>query len=165
MSYTKEVKLQDNEVAAKVNLETGEVTELSKRPNNIPEGKSKLDYSDFGMINVDMLKILKKELTHLELSIVMIMISKADFNSNSLKPLNDDTSIRTLSKEFDISINTVPKVISSLRDKGVFASFRIVEDEPKEYWILNPYIFWKGRLKDDSIFSHFQKTKIVKLLK
>jgi len=164
MSYKTELELQDNEVAAKLNTETGEIKTVSKKINNIPHGKSKLDYEDFGMINIEMLKILKKELTHLELSIVLIMISKADFNSNSLKPLNDETSIRTLSKEFNISVNSVPKVIASLRDKGVFATFRITEDEPKEYWILNPYIFWKGRLKEDSIFARFQKTKIVKLL-
>ena len=38
------------------------------------------------------------------------------------------------------------------------------KNELKEYWVLNPNISWKGRLKDDSIFKHFSNTDISKLI-
>jgi hypothetical protein len=47
---------------------------------------------------------------------------------------------------------------------GVYAHIRIHETEISEYWILNPYISWKGKLKSDSIFVQFANTKISKLL-
>ena len=49
--YTREVKLKHDEIAASINIETGEIKELSRRPNNLPDGKSKLDCSNFSIIN------------------------------------------------------------------------------------------------------------------
>lgn len=161
---TEEIKLADNEIPAKLNIETGEVQPINKRPNNIPEGKSRLDYEDFGIINLKMLPILRKYLTHTEISIVVTMILKADYNSNSLAPLNNETSIRDLSEIFNISPTIVKKTFAKLFNLGVYAQLRIATDTGNEFWILNPYIYWKGKLKDDSIFKHFAGTDISKLL-
>ena len=38
--YEQTIKLQHNEIAAKVSLETGELQEVKKRPNNIPRSES-----------------------------------------------------------------------------------------------------------------------------
>jgi reverse gyrase len=164
--YIKEIKLNDNEIASKINLETGEVTPLGNRPNNLPKDKSKLNYQNFGMLNLDISKKLEKYFSNLELAIIFKMINRVEFNSNSLRPFNDETSLRTLSDEFNISKNSVPKIFRKLFEKGVFAQLHISEnDKERDYWILNPYIFWKGTLKQDSIFKHFANTDISKLIK
>jgi len=164
--YEKTIKLRENEVAAKLNIETGEVSEVATRKNNIPSGKSKLNYEKFGMLNIDASKRLEKHLSNIELSVVLKMISRCEFRTNSLKPLNDTTSIRLLADEFNLSVNTVPKVLKRLYDFGVYMQLRIVEDnEESNYWVLNPYIFWRGKLKDDSLFLTFSNTDLAKLLK
>ena len=163
--YEITTKLQDNEVLMKVNAETGETKELKKRINNFPKGKSKLDYEDFGMINLKMLPILKKLLTHTEISIVVTMIMKAEYNSNSLAPLTNETSVRQLAEIFNISPTIVNKTFDKLFDLGVYAQLKISTSNGNEFWILNPYIYWKGKLKDDSLFIHFYDTTISKLLR
>jgi hypothetical protein len=162
---TEAIRLEDNEVLAKINAETGEIKEIKSRPNNIPEGMSRLDYQNFGIINLDMLPILQKYLTHTEISIVVSMILKADYNSNSLAPLSNETSIRDLAEIFNISPTIVKKTFEKLFNLGVYGKLEVATDSGNEFWILNPYIYWKGKLKNDSIFKHFANTDIAKLLR
>lgn len=163
--YRQNIKLEDNEQAFKVNVETGDIKELPYRKNNIPENYSRLKYKKFGIQNIDVIK-LEKYFSNVEFSIIYKMTLRTEFKTNSLCPLNDDTSIRTLSKEFSISVNSVNKIFSKLFKLGVYAQFSISEDsESKEYWILNPFIFWRGKLVNDSIFEHFKNTDITKLLR
>ena len=163
--YKKEIVLHHNEIASKINVNTGEVIPLMNRPNNIPEGRSKLDYKRFGMLNLDLSIKLEKYFSNLEIAVIYKLINRVDFNNNSLNPLNDDVSIRMLADEFNISINSVPKVFSRLKEMGVYAQLDISEDsEDRKYWILNPYLFWRGKLKDDSLFITFSKTDVAKLL-
>lgn len=164
--YTKELKLEHNELPAKINQETGEVKVIKPRPNNIPEGQSFLDYKKFGMLNIELTKKLEKYFSNTELSIILKLINRCEFKTNSLKPFNDDTSVRLLAEEFNLSINTVPKVFKKLFDMGVYLQIKISEDSTvNEYWVLNPYIFWRGKLKEDSLFTRFEKTDVTKLLK
>jgi hypothetical protein len=164
--HVQTVGLYNGEDLYATDIETGDMRKIKKYANNIPSGKSLLDYKNFGMLNMDVTKKLEKYFSNLELSIIFKLINRVEFNSNSLKPLNDDTSIRLLAEEFNISINTVPKIFKNLKEMGVFAQLDISENkESKKYWILNPYIFWRGKLKDDSLFVAFNNTDITKLLK
>lgn len=163
--YTQTIKLKDNELPAKINVETGEVKEVDHKKNNIPEGKSKLDYDNFSIINNDMLKVLFKECNSSEIKVVLHMIYLSEFNTNSLNPLNDETSHRELGKIFNLDHKTIKTIFTHLKELGVYLQLNITEvDGFKEYWILNPYISWKGKLKSDSLFLTFANTKIVRLL-
>ena len=163
--YSKTIKLKDNESLAKINQETGEVTVVGNRANNIPDGKSKLDYTNFSIINNEMLKVLLAECSSTEIKVILHLIYLSNFNNNSLQPLNDDTSTRELASIFGIDHKTVKKIFSNLKYLGVYLQLNITEvDGQKEYWILNPYISWKGKLKYDSLFETFRLTRIVKLL-
>ena len=159
------IKLKDNELPAKVNTEDGDVEVIATKISTMPEGMSRLDYENFGMINLDMLPILHKYLTHTEISIVVSMIMRADYSSNSLAPLSNETSIRQLAEIFGISPTIVKKTFDKLFRLGVYLQIKVYEEQLNEYWVLNPYIYWKGRLKSDSIFKHFANTDITKLLK
>lgn len=163
--YTREVKLKHDEIAASINIETGEIKELSRRPNNLPDGKSKLDYSNFSIINNEMLRVLFNECSALEIKVILHMVYMSEFATNSLKPLSDETSYRELSKIFNIDDKTVKNLLTRLKYLGVYLQLNITEvDGAKEYWVLNPYISWKGKLKSDSLFITFANTRIVKLL-
>jgi hypothetical protein len=167
--YEKTIKLKHHERPAIIDTSTGEIIEVedktSIRSNNIPDGKSKLDYKEFGILNLDLTRKLKKYFNETEIYVIFEMINRTEFNTNSLKPLNNDLSIRTLSEEFNVNRSKLPKVLKRLFDMGVYAQLKISENsETKEYWILNPYIFWRGRLKNDSCFEYFKNTDITKLL-
>jgi hypothetical protein len=165
MAYKKEVKLKHNERAAKVNIETGELIEIEQN-KKLPPGYSIVKYKEFAVYNLAANRILEDYLSNIELAVLHKMITRANFLSNSLQPLNNDTSIRMLSEEFKISINTVPKLFKKLFKFGVYAQLKISEVEgDKEYWILNPYISWRGRLKKDSLFVYFENTQITALVK
>lgn len=163
--YTTEVRLNHNEAPAKINMETGEILPINKRPNNIPEGKSKLDYNNFSIINNDMLRVLFDECNGSEIKVILHMVYMSEFGNNSLKPLNNELSYRELSRIFSIDDKTIKAILNKLKYLGVYLQLNITEvDGAKEYWVLNPYISWKGKLKSDSLFHTFANTRIVKLL-
>lgn len=165
MSYTQSVELNNNETLAKVNTETGEVTTFQSNKRKLPEGKSKLDYDNFSIINNNMLRVLFKECSSSEIKVILHMIYLSEFNTNSLNPLNNETSHRELGKIFDLDHKTIKTIFTHLKELGVYLQLNITEvDGVKEYWVLNPYISWKGKLKSDSLFLTFANTKIVRLL-
>lgn len=162
MSYTKEIKLQDNELPAKVNAESGEIKILSKRPNNIPEGKMIQNFPEFNKINSKAIRFLETILSNEELGIVMKMIQRADYESNVMIPLNDESSYRDIASEFHIGKDKVKKTFSKLFDLGVYAQVRVANGLHSEYWTLNPYIAWKGKFIERAISIYFSNTIIAK---
>lgn len=159
------IKLKHDEIPAKINSQTGEVISLIK-PNNIPSGKSVNNMTNFTKLNCDVFPKLKMMgvLTMEEIGIISYMCSIAEFNTNSLKPLNNETNLQELAGTFDIGKNRVKRVFDKLFDLGVYAQFKIASNGTKEYWILNPNISWKGKLMNDTIFLHFKDCLITKLI-
>jgi hypothetical protein len=166
MNYTQELKLKHNEVAAKIDKETGEIKEVNKRPNNFPKGTGVHVMEDFFKMNTSLVLRLKgtKILSMEEIGIITYMAAVSEFNTNSLKPLNNDTTVLELVDIFGIGKNRVNKVLDRLYRLGVYLQIKIYENSDKEYWVLNPNISWKGRTIKDSMFSHFKNTTISKLL-
>lgn len=161
--YNVKISLKDNEVAAKMDAVTGEVSVI-KKTNNLPKDKSILNYTNFSIVNNDAIRVLSQFMTNEEMGIIYKMINKADFNTNSLKPFSDDSSVRMLADEFNIGKNKVISIFKKLFEFGVYAHIMICEEQYSQYWILNPYISWRGKLKNDSIFIQFSNTKLAKLI-
>lgn len=165
--YVKDLKLKHHEIPAKIDKRTGQVTEIldvERSGSNIPKGKSLLKYDRFNIVNSTLFVKLTKYFTMEELGVISYMASIAEFNTNSLKPLSDETSLRELEEIFNISKNRIGKITDKLFKFGVFLQIKVHVESVKEYWVLNPYISWKGRLKNDSIFEHFIGTDITKLI-
>jgi hypothetical protein len=161
-----ELGLNHDEIPAAVNKESGEIRLVHRPKNNLPKDKTKLDYDEFGMLNLDVTRRLKKYFNQTEIYVIFEMINRAEFGTNSLRPLNDDLSARQLAEEFSVNKNKIMSVLSKLFEMGVYAQFKVSENATaKEYWILNPYIFWRGRIKTDSIFKYFAQTDIAKLFR
>ena len=90
------------------------------------------------------------------------MIRLADYNTNSLAPLSNKTTVKELSEQFHIGINQVTKTFEKLFSLGVYAQFKISKYGMKEYWILSPYLSFRGKLIHDSIWQNFKGTILEK---
>ena len=88
----------------------------------------------------------------------------AEAYTNSLEPLNDETTINQLASLFGISRNKVTPTLKKLFQLGVYAKFEVVKpDVPyTKYWILNPFLSFNGRTLDSDIANLFIGTVIEK---
>lgn len=161
--YEQTIKLQHNEIAAKVNLETGELQEVKKRPNNIPQGKEKFDYDQAFIKSYEKSwEFLVNNLKKHELMVAVLMSTMTEYSTNSLAPLDDTVQMNHLSEKFGIGINQVKSTFKRLMDVGVYASFRyghykrgIVTE-----WVFNPFISFKGKLVDSDLKNLFLNTPV-----
>ena len=161
--YEQTIKLQHNEIAAKVNLETGELQEVKKRPNNIPQGKEKFNYDQAFIKSYEKSwEFLVNNLKKHELMVAVLMSTMTEYSTNSLAPLDDTVQMNHLSEKFGIGINQVKSTFKRLMDVGVYASFRyghykrgIVTE-----WVFNPFISFKGKLVDSDLKNLFLNTPV-----
>lgn len=161
--YTTEFKLKDNESPAKINKETGELTELKNRPNNMPEGKQVFEPDTiFKKDYTVSWSYLKANLSHLELSAAIGLSLLAKANTNSLEPINDKTALSDLSELLGISKNKISKVLDKLFKYGVYGKFEVhnITKPYTKYWILNPYLSFSGKLISSDIAALFNDTLI-----
>lgn len=166
--YQKTISLEHNETPYKMNLETGELKEVKLRHNNIPEGKSvhnskELFTKVYDKVDTFLLKIL----TPMEYRVVSIMRNRSKMNTNSLEPMNDDSSTKELAFLLNTNRNTIGKIIDKLRDLGVFATFEVTNQyrQTVKCWILNPYISFKGKIVSDEMVRLFDDTIIAAIAK
>lgn len=162
MSYKVEYVLDNNELPAKVDATTGETQILTKR-NNIPEGKEVFEPD--GIFKKDYTKsweFLDRVLTPLEFKVVAKLCRMARMNTNSLEPLNDDTTVNYIADYFSIGRNKVAPLFKKLFKLGVYAKFEAYKpDVPyTKYWILNPYLSFSGKIIHSDIAKLFVGTTI-----
>jgi len=162
--YEFNLQLKHNEAPAKIDKETGEYIEVKpKKP--LPENKTIFPMNEFTKLNLEVIPFLSSELNHNEMSIIYQMIALTEYNTNSLEPLSNETSLKELSERFKIGINQVKKYFQHLYDLGVYAQFKVCKEDRKEFWILNPYIAFRGKLIEDSIHDNFKGTRIEKYIR
>ncbi len=164
--YEKLVQLKHNEIAAIIDVETGDLREVSHRKTTIPEGKElwlpNLAFAKHFVIGNKIIDWLETILTDQEMKVLWKMTRMIKFETNSLEPLNNDFSINQIAKEFNISRNRVSPIFKKLYDLGVYANFDVkrVDVPYTKYWILNPYICFSGRRIDTDIAKLFKGTVI-----
>lgn len=162
--YEKLLKLKHNEKAAKIDMETGEITEIPTRKNNIPEGKSTFGIDEKGWrksfdYSWDFLETV---LTDMELRVVQKLCRLAKMNTNSLEPLNDETTQVEIASCFKLDHRKTKKLFKKLHVLGVYAKFDVVYEHIPytKYWILNPYLSFGGKLINSDIAELFIGTKL-----
>lgn len=161
--YTRNLSFRDNEVPAKINLETGELIEIRNTFNSLPDGKEMwLKNEKFSKMFNYSWKYLVKTLGSDEIKVLVVMTLLAQPNTNSMPPLNEEVSMLQMEEYFNVSRKKLPQIFKNLFDIGVFAKFEVATEEEfyKKYWILNPYIAFKGRLINSDISKLFYGTRI-----
>lgn len=159
--YKTEVSLKHNEIAAKINVETGEV-----KPVNKPRGDS-----DKTMVKFDLMSVyhrsnpkawqtLETQTTPLELKVALKLAHFARAYTNSLIPLSDDTTAITLAEQLDIDRRMVAKCIDKLFKLGVIGKFEVYNSNQvhTKYWVFNPYLSFNGSKIKTDVVSLFSET-------
>lgn len=163
-AYIEEVKLNHNEVAAKVDLETGEVTQFkSKFKNVLPEGMEVwLPDAIFQKVYPQSWKWLRSVTTDTEFKAAIALGQLAKAYTNSLEPLNDATILPDLTEKLGVNKNLIGITLHKLWKLGVYAKFEAYKpDKPyTKYWIFNPYLSFNGRLIQSDIAGLFQGTYV-----
>jgi hypothetical protein len=169
MGYSTELKLNHNELPAKVNVETGEVKVVnSQRKNNVPEGKEVFEpkalfKKDYG----NSWNYLNRVLTPIEYKAAHTLAIMAKANTNSLEPLNDDTTISELMEILNVSKNKVRPILDKLFELGVYGKFEVynVDKGYSKFWIFNPYLSFSGKIIPSDIVNLFKSTHVAKAFK
>lgn len=167
--YEHTVALDHNEGLAKIDMNTGMITDLSDNSNT---QTSKHD--DMIVFEPDAVfcktynaswEWLYYQTTPLEYKVASFLTNKAHSITNSLKPLSDDVTVRDLAYQLNISKSKVGPVINKLFELGVFGKFEVVDAKKQytKYWILNPYLSFKGRVIKKAIWEMFRNTEIAKV--
>lgn len=156
----KQIKLQDNEIAAKIDQTTGEVIMIKDYSNNIPSGKSIWKNGFYRQPSVYGLEWMDKELSDIQIRIVNNLIRKMG-KDNTLEPLSDDSSIEEVASFLNVSKDTIKRHIKIIYDKGVYGKFEVSKTNKgySKHWILNPYISTSSKLVNDTITNLFKGTE------
>ncbi len=159
------IRLHHDEIAAKKDLRTGEVSEIRPHQNNIPDGKEVFEPNGIFRKNYPASWLfLDKHLTDLEMRVVNRLCFMAKMNTNSLEPLSDELAMTEVAEILGVHRHKAKKLVEKLFDLGVYAKFEVANvDVPyTKYWILNPYLSFSGRLIASDIARLFIGTKIEK---
>ena len=164
MPYEVNLKLEHNESPAKVNMATGEICMLStkKRFSNLKDDENIiLPKGKFTKVFDVTRSFLLERLSKTEWWVLSIMIERALPGTNSMEPIDDDTSMRELERIFKTDRQVLKRALDKLFDIGAYANYSISESgERKKYWLLNPYVSFKGRKSNSDIMKIFDKTDI-----
>jgi hypothetical protein len=161
--YTKEISLQHNEIPATLNIETGEIKIVKKgRPKkSIPNGKQLwLPNAIFNKSFPQSWKWLESVTTPLEFKCAVLLGLKAKAFTNSLEPFDDETCLRDISEQLNISLGVVSYTMKKLFTLGVYGRFETyTPDKPySKYWLFNPFLSFNGKLINSDIAALFQGT-------
>jgi len=152
----KTVKLHDDEIAAKINLRTGELIEMPEHKDNkihtwLPNAKFVKHYKTFDSTVSELMS--RGVWKPLHSQIVLRMMARCKPNTNSLEPLSEKMSMRELGREFGLNYESVPKVLYELFSMGIYGKWDVADMDLyfKQFWVLNPYVAtWGHGLHDDT---------------
>ncbi len=157
--YNVTIGLNHDEVAAKVNSVSGEVTLVSKG-NKMPEGFELAGMGKFVRNYPDTWKYMEKRMTNLEFAVACRLGLWARAYTNSLMPLGDESTLNELARIMGVGVNKAKAISEKLFKMGIYARFEVseVDCEYKKYWIFNPYLSFNGRVIETSMKNLFKNT-------
>ena len=167
IKYKQTISLNEDELAAKVNANTGNVEIVEEKdPYIIPKGKEYFESNaTFKKEYSATWAYLNRVLNPLEYKAAHTLALMAKANTNSLEPLNDSTTLKELMEVLGVSINKVKPILKTLFNLGVYAGFEYfdVDKGYTKYWLFNPYLSFSGKLINSDIKELFKSTHIGKV--
>lgn len=163
--YKKTIKLHHHETPYAIDKLTGEHREIKMGVNNIPIGKQKFDFDEsFHKAYEKVWLYLVDNLSDKEIKVALMMSCMTEYETNSLAPLDDNTSYQMIADKFNLSKSNVKKIFKNLFDIGVYASFKYSHYKrgTVEEWVFNPFISFKGKLINSDLKNLFLNTKVAK---
>lgn len=161
-----------------INKETGEV-EAEIYPGDKLVRASSISYllrnnlefnkgATFVKLYDEIVPYLVKHLNGTELKYILLMANHVSYKDCVLRKTNNNLSSPMTATEFckihNLNYNTVKKVFSNLKQKGVIAYVEtgtILEDcvgVPQKIYLVNPYIYFRGHDINDTAKSIFDNS-------
>lgn len=161
--YEVNLKLNHNEAAAIIDKETGEVRQL---PDKWLKPKSTKTVEKFNLMksytrfNSAAWQLLATQIDTRTLDVAHKLAHMARAFTNSLIPLNDETTQLMLADTLKINRKYVDKCIKQLFDLGVIGKFEVTNANKQhtKYWVFNPYLAFNGKVIEKGIAALFAET-------
>lgn len=163
--YQKTLTLRDHERPAIMNMETGEIQEIvTNKPRN-PDAVKFAEGKAFIKTFPKAWDLLYKMTTPLEYKIAMRMSQNVKMMTNSLEPLNDETTYQELADSFSISRAKAFSAFKKLFELGVYGKFEVYDSSFKhtKYWVFNPYLSINGAVVSKTTLNLFSTTIFAKV--
>jgi len=162
MGYEKTIKLEHDEVAAKINLASGEIITLEDKVKKFKQGYERVNGNTVKWSrSYNKAWALLAELTNdREFKVAHKLATRANYRDNSLCPLDDDMSCTELGEELGVNRKEVDKIINKLFRLGVIGKWEVYQahEVHKKYWVFNPYLSFNGNCEETGMRSLFKDT-------
>jgi len=154
--------INHDEVLQAISQTTGEVRQLPTGHKPLKKGFVPYKIPIFYKINTEVSNYLSKVLTPIEFRFVYKMCNMIEFETNSLKPLDDDCTSLMLEEMFKVNRREVKNILDKFFQLGIYGKFEYWDngEEYKKFWILNPIIAHKGTKTKSDIIELFRDTLI-----
>lgn len=165
-TYNYTYKLEHDQRPAVLDVTTGDIKEIDTKHMTTRDTGASIFNQDASFFKSfsGAWEWLYYRLSPLELKVVVYLAMKAAPITNSLEPLNDDSSVRDLANVVDISKSKITVVFTKLLELGVYGKFEVVEEGKRymKFWILNPHLAIKSKVIKDGVVKLFQGTELSK---
>jgi hypothetical protein len=162
-NYEKTIKLSHKEIAAKVNIETGDITTFETKQKHQPRDKS-MDYFEsdqpYKRQFYKAWELLETQTSALEFRVAEKLGRIAAVYTNSLAPLSPESTKVELSEALGIDRSMVEKTIDKLFKLGVIGKFEVYDrlEKHHKFWLFNPYLSFNGKVIKRDVKTLFDKT-------
>lgn len=157
--YERNIRLHHDESPAKINKRTGEVTEIEHHSMNNGMKTYNL-MPTYQRINIAAWKLLETQTSDIEYLAAHKLALMARAYTNSLIPLNDDTTASELAGTLNVDRRKINLIIDKLFKLGVLGKFEIYEhnEQHMKYWVFNPYLSFNGNTIKKNVITLFDGT-------
>jgi len=155
-----------------VDKETGEIVNtmedgdkvIRKKSIKLMEETSEINKNEaFIKIFVKPLLQLSTVLSNSEAWFVTYLLSYLDYTSGMIKDNNGNSiTLDDMMDDTSLKPSATYNMIKKLTDKGIIAK---IKTENKTYFVMNPYIFMKGKRVNNTLIDVFKNTQWANLFK
>lgn len=169
--YSFSYNLKHNERPLKMD-DQGLITEIPvfvNKNNKVPRDKTMMPFpkelGPWGRLQTRAWDLLETQTTDVEFKAAFKMARLAKAYTNSLEPLNPETTMLHLAEQLSIDRRKINSIIEKLFKLGVIGKFEVYDSNEihHKYWIFNPYLHFNGKTIKRDVYTLFDKTFYARL--
>lgn len=159
------IGIEHNQSIALINEESGEVSQIKiSKPRKNKDLEPAPSLEVFQKHYTNAWKLLITQLSDKEFIVAYKLGIMAKAYTNSIEPLNDDTTALELSSVLSVDRRYVHKITDKLFRLGVIAKFECYNGSiHSRYWIFNPFLMFNGKMIQKDIPNLFIDTVYAKV--
>lgn len=175
------VQVEAHEAIQVLDTVTGEVKQpvISDNQSNLEKWQPKQQFYKTYPVAW---KLLETQVSATELKVAMKLSLMAKPVTNTLRPLNPETTTIELANILDQNRNTIRKIVKKLFDLGVLGQYSVgevidldperkytakelskMDSEVRTYWLFNPYLSFNGKYIHKDVPGIFSDTYYAKV--